>query len=77
MFKRSELRLKLFPRLTHRETTMEQKQNTKHLMRQIKHLKRELQCAQQFKDLYLSKWEKWEEIARALYQEVHGKEATL
>lgn len=45
------------------------------MQKEIKRLKQELKTANQFKELYLSKWEKWEERARSLYREVHGKDA--
>lgn len=38
-------------------------------------LKDELRVAERFKELYRAKWEKWEERARSLYCELHGKEA--
>jgi hypothetical protein len=42
---------------------------------EIVRLREELKTANQFKELYLSKWEKWEARARALYRELHGKDA--
>lgn len=42
---------------------------------EIARLKGELRSAEQFKELYRNKWEKWEERARSLYREVHGKDA--
>lgn len=54
---------------------MDYKQQNKKLNRELKRLKQELKAANQFKDLYLQKWEKWEERARDLYRELHGKEA--
>lgn len=50
-------------------------QQNKQLKRELKRLKQELKTANLFKDLHLQKWEKWEERARSLYRELHGKEA--
>lgn len=56
---------------------MNYKQQNKQLKRELNRLKKELQTANLFKDLHLQKWEKWEERARSLYREIHGKEAPL
>lgn len=54
---------------------MNYKQQNKQLKRELKRLKQELKTANQFGNLYLQKWEKWEERSRALYRELHGKDA--
>lgn len=56
---------------------MNYKQHNKQLMRKLKHLRKELHSVNLFKDLYLQKWEKWEERAKELYRQVHGKDAPL
>lgn len=55
---------------------MTYKHHNKQLLRQIKRLQKELKSANQFKDLYRDKWEKWEDRSRALYHEVHGNHPT-
>lgn len=56
---------------------MNYKQHNKQLIRELKHLKKELHSANLFKDLHLQKWETWEERARSLYRELHGKDAPV
>jgi len=53
---------------------MNYKQHNKQLIREIKSLRLELKRANRFKELYLSKWDKSEERARALYRELYGKD---
>lgn len=45
---------------------MKDNKRTKHLTKEVLRLRAELHIANQFKELYLSKWEKWEERARNL-----------
>ena len=45
---------------------MDYRQHNKQLKRELKRLKQEI---------HLLKWEKWEECAKSLYCELHGKEA--
>lgn len=54
---------------------MDYRQHNKQLKRELKHLKQELQTANKFKEIHLLKREKWEERAKSLYCELHGKEA--
>lgn len=47
---------------------MKDNKRTKRLSREVFRLKVALRTANQFKALYLSKWEKWEERARNLFE---------
>lgn len=54
---------------------MNYKQQNKQLKREVKRLQKELEITSRFNEYHIEKWEMWEERARDLYRELHGKDA--
>ncbi|MFA6188772.1 MAG: hypothetical protein WC680_05790 [Sulfuricurvum sp.] len=53
---------------------MKDNKRTKHLTKEVLRLRVELRSAKLRIKLLNSKWDKWEERARTLYREKHGKD---